>query len=138
MIHFAWLWAFAALPLPLLTHWLLPAQCPIEQAALKVPFLEDMAELPSSTHTMMTAKSWALRLATVAWVLLVFACARPQWLGEPIEQAVSGRDLMMAVDLSRSMEAQDFVVNKQFVDRLTAIKSIAMILLIAVLVIAWA
>jgi Ca-activated chloride channel family protein len=57
--------------------------------------------------------------------LLVLACARPQWLGEPIEQAISGRDLMMAVDLSRSMEAQDFILNKRPVDRLTAIKAIA-------------
>ncbi|CAG1020650.1 partial hypothetical protein, partial [Patescibacteria group bacterium] len=44
---------------------------------------------------------------------------------EPIEQAVSGRDLMLAVDLSRSMEAQDFMLNKRPVDRLTAIKAIA-------------
>jgi Ca-activated chloride channel family protein len=53
------------------------------------------------------------------------ACTRPQWLGEPIEQAVSGRDLMMAVDLSGSMEVQDFFINKQTVDRLTAIKYVA-------------
>ena len=64
-------------------------------------------------------------LATIAWCLLVLASARPQWLGEPIEQAVSGRDLMLAVDLSASMEEQDFFINKQAVDRLTAIKAVA-------------
>jgi Ca-activated chloride channel family protein len=123
MIHFAWLWAFIVLPIPVLIRWLLPAHQPIEQAALKVPFLEDMTELEAPR--VLKTDSWALWVAAVAWVLLVLACARPQWLGEPIEQAVSGRDLMMAVDLSRSMEAQDFMLNKQPVDRLTAIKSIA-------------
>lgn len=123
MIHFEWLWAFIVLPLPVLIRWLLPAHQPIEQAALKVPFLEDMAEL--ETPRVLKTDSWSLWVAAVAWVLLVLACARPQWLGEPIEQAVSGRDLMMAVDLSRSMEAQDFMLNKQPVDRLTAIKAIA-------------
>jgi len=123
MIHFAWLWAFIVLPIPVLIRWLLPAHQPIEQAALKVPFLEDMTELEAPR--VLKTDSWALWVAAVAWVLLVLACARPQWLGEPIEQAVSGRDLMMAVDLSRSMEAQDFMLNKQPVDRLTAIKAIA-------------
>ncbi|MCX7066633.1 MAG: VWA domain-containing protein [Methylococcales bacterium] len=123
MIHFAWLWALLALPLPLLVRWLLPVCNPVEQAALKVPFLNDIAEL--QTQATLKVNSWGLWLATVTWILLVLACARPQWLGEPIEQAISGRDLMMAVDLSRSMEAQDFMLNKRPVDRLTAIKAIA-------------
>ena len=123
MIHFVWLWALLALPLPLLVRWLLPVCNPVEQAALKVPFLNDIAEL--QTQATLKVNSWGLWLAAVAWILLVLACARPQWLGEPIEQAISGRDLMMAVDLSRSMEAQDFMLNNRPVDRLTAIKAIA-------------
>jgi Ca-activated chloride channel family protein len=123
MIHFAWLWALLALPLPLLVRWLFPVCNPVEQAALKVPFLNDIAEL--QTQANLKVSSWALWLAISAWLLLVLACARPQWLGDPVEQGVSGRDLMMAVDLSRSMEAQDFMLNKRPVDRLTAIKAIA-------------
>ncbi|NOQ62938.1 MAG: VWA domain-containing protein, partial [Methyloprofundus sp.] len=63
--------------------------------------------------------------AAAAWCLLVLASTRPQWLGEPIEQAVSGRDLMLAVDLSGSMKEQDFMLNNQRVDRLTATKAVA-------------
>ena len=37
----------------------------------------------------------------------------------------NGRDLMLAVDLSGSMEVQDFFINKRAVDRLTAIKYVA-------------
>jgi len=47
-------------------------------------------------------------LIGLLWLALVTAAAKPQWLGEPIEQQKAGRDLMIAVDLSGSMEAEDF------------------------------
>ncbi|MGZ8159105.1 MAG: vWA domain-containing protein [Methylobacter sp.] len=123
MIHFEWPWLLAALPLPLLIRWLVPAKMPVEQAALKVPFLDDFSD--GETRAVSQTRQWPLLLAAIAWLLLVVACTRPQWLGEPIEQAVSGRDLMLAVDLSGSMEEQDFVINKRSVDRLTAAKMVA-------------
>lgn len=123
MIHFEWPLLFLVLPLPLLIRWLFPAEIPVEESALKVPFLSDFSE--AKTQVVSQAQQWPLLLATIAWCLLVLASARPQWLGEPIEQAVSGRDLMLAVDLSASMEEQDFFINKQAVDRLTAIKAVA-------------
>ena len=123
MIHFLWPWLIACLPLPLLMRWLIPALNPVEQAALKVPFLEDFGLQQS--HYVAQPKKWPLLLAIIAWVLLVIAATRPQWLGEPIEQGVSGRDLMLAVDLSGSMEEQDFEINGQRVDRLTATKAVA-------------
>lgn len=123
MIHFQWPWLFLILPLPLLVRYFLAARITIEQAALKVPFLDDFPS--EETHIIAAEKPWRLWLATAAWILLVLASTRPQWLGEPIEQAVSGRDLMLAVDLSESMSAQDFELQSQMVDRLTAIKAIA-------------
>ncbi len=123
MIHFQWPWLFLTLPLPLLVRYFFAARITIEQAALKVPFLDDFPS--EETRIIAAEKPWRLWLAAVAWILLVLASARPQWLGEPIEQAVSGRDLMLAVDLSESMSAQDFELQSQMVDRLTAIKAIA-------------
>lgn len=123
MIHFEWPWLLLALPLPLVARWLLPARMTVEQAALKVPFLDDFSDAETKSAT--SNQKWPLSLASIAWALLVIACTRPQWLGEPIEQAVSGRDLMLAVDLSGSMEVQDFFINKRAVDRLTAIKYVA-------------
>jgi Ca-activated chloride channel family protein len=123
MIHFEWPWLLLALPLPLLVRWLMPERMAVEQAALKVPFLDDFTDI--ETRALSQKQKWPLLLATIAWMLLVIACTRPQWLGEPIEQAVSGRDLMLAVDLSGSMEVQDFIINKRAVDRLTAIKWVA-------------
>lgn len=123
MIHFDWPWLLLALPLPLLVRWLLSTQTPIEQAALKVPFLDDFGN--DSATKVLPQQQWPLILATIAWVLLVSASCRPQWLGEPIEQAVSGRDLMLAVDVSGSMQEEDFVIGNQRVDRLLATKQVA-------------
>lgn len=123
MIHFEWPWLIVALPLPLLIRWLLPEDLPQQQAALKVPFLDDFSVC--ATHSSMKSAQWPLLIAAMAWTFLVLAGMRPQWLGEPVEQTVSGRDLMLAVDLSGSMEEQDFVINRQQVDRLTATKWVA-------------
>ncbi len=124
MIEFAWPYVFLCLPLPWLVRQLIPLVDATRQAALKAPFLEELQTLPS-THRIAAPKPSLLWLAIVAWVLLVTAAARPQWLGEPIELAMSGRDLMMAVDLSGSMDIRDFKLNGQAVDRLTATKAVA-------------
>jgi Ca-activated chloride channel family protein len=123
MIHFEWPWLLAALPLPLFIRWLMPVSVAIEHAALKVPFLDDFSA--DDSRTTLPTRKWPLLLMTLAWCLLVIASTRPQWLGEPVEQAMSGRDLMLVVDLSPSMEAEDMVLNKKFVDRLAVIKSVA-------------
>jgi Ca-activated chloride channel family protein len=53
------------------------------------------------------------------------AITRPQWLGEPIIKELPMRDLLVAVDLSGSMEAQDFTdADGNSVDRLTAVKQV--------------
>ncbi len=124
MMHFAWPWLLLLLPLPWLIRRFAPAANTAEQAALKVPFLDDF-NVAEAENAVATNKPWLLWLAVAAWCLLVFASMRPQWLGEPIEQGISGRDLMLAVDLSGSMEERDFIVGKQRVDRLTATKKVA-------------
>jgi Ca-activated chloride channel family protein len=123
MIHVEWPWLLLLLPLPWLLRWLLPALTDSQQAALKVPFLDDFGV--GETRVVSAVKPWALWLASLAWLGLVLAVARPQWLGEPLEQAVSGRDLMLAVDVSGSMQEKDFVIKGQQVDRLTALKQVA-------------
>lgn len=120
MIAFQWPWLAFLLPLPFLLRWLLPAKPQSEQSALIVPFLD---EFPSAKpRNVSLQRRWPFRLATFAWILLVVACTRPQWLGEPLELAVNGRDLMLAVDVSGSMDEKDFIINDQRYDRLTATK----------------
>ena len=123
MIHFHWFWLLLLLPLPILVRLLFPALPQAESAALKVPFLEDFGE--SESRVFSADRRWPLWLASTAWVCLVLAAARPQWLGEPLELSVSGRDLMLAVDVSGSMHEKDFIIDNEYVDRLTAIKHVA-------------
>lgn len=118
----AWPWLLAALPLPLLAAWLLPPAPSMLDSALRVPFATEVGALAGSG-----ARSRRPRLSvwwTLIWVLLCLAAARPQQLGDPIQPPHSGRDLLLAVDLSGSMAAQDMQLGGRLVDRLTAVKAV--------------
>ncbi|MCD6187992.1 MAG: VWA domain-containing protein [Desulfuromusa sp.] len=123
MIHFVWPWAFILFPLPWLIYKFWPPALAAEEAALWVPSLSPFAGVQ---HQRSRRKGrWQLPLALCCWLLLLGATARPQWLGEPVELPVSGRDLLLAVDLSGSMETKDFYLDGEMVDRLTALKAVA-------------
>jgi Ca-activated chloride channel family protein len=100
-----------ALPLPLLVWWLLPARR--ERAnALRVPFfgsLVDAAGAEARDGAVVLRRTWLqVFVAVVAWCLLILALARPEWVGEPIVREEAARDVMLAIDLSGSMEYRDF------------------------------
>jgi len=61
----------------------------------------------------------------LAWALLVLAAARHQWLGEPVSLPVSGRDLMLAVDVSGSMQQEDYRLGNRPANRLDVVKAVA-------------
>jgi Ca-activated chloride channel family protein len=120
MFEFAWIWALAALPLPFLIR-LLPSREQGQLTALKVPSLMQGFSAQEESKKRRSNMIW---LAILAWIFLVVAAARPQWLGEPISIPAEGRDLMVAVDLSGSMKIDDMEVNGRRVDRLVMIKSV--------------
>ena len=123
MFELAWPWVLASLPLPWLIRRVLPAMPPRDRLALRVPDLRDFegtvrtGNLRPPRH-----RRW---LAALAWGLLVLAAANPRWLGEPVGVTASGRDLMLVLDLSQSMEVKDFLLDDQPVDRLVALKHVA-------------
>ncbi len=119
MFEFAWLWALALWPLPLIFR-LLPKQKPMQMAALHAP-LWQMHE-QNEDEQKSEKKVSVLILPIIIWTLLVLAAARPQWLGEPVALPSEGRDLMLAVDLSGSMQLEDMSIRGRDVDRLTMIK----------------
>jgi len=124
MVQFQWLWAFAFFPLPFIIRFLLPSATTVQDAALRVSFVDDFQN-ETTTEISLAARRWLLILAGLAWICLVLAASRPQWLGDRVEIPISGRDLMMAVDLSSSMQMDDFEINGKRVDRLTATKYVA-------------
>ena len=124
MIQFIWPWLALVLPLPwLLRRYMQPLDASSE-AALRVPFLEDFRQR-TAAGSRYRSSNWPLWLAALGWLLLVLAAMRPQWFGDLVEVPVSGREMILAVDLSGSMQEQDFILKGQRVDRLTAIKYVA-------------
>ena len=122
-IEFAWLWALTALPLPFIAALLLPRTTAQSEPALKLPFAGALATAVTTRHA--APNRLRLILATLAWVLLVIAAARPQFIGEPLQLPVSGRDLMLAVDISGSMQAEDMMIRNHVSSRLVAVKAVA-------------
>lgn len=125
MIQFEWPWIFFAAPLPLLLRLLLPAADAAREAALRVPSLSPFSIEFGAQPGKILQRRWLLLPALLAWLLLVSAAARPIWVGDPVELSVSGRDLMLAVDISGSMQTEDIVKHGEQVSRLAAVKEIA-------------
>jgi Ca-activated chloride channel family protein len=122
MISLDWPWVLAALPLPLLARWL-PSARPQLGRALHLPFYRELAELEQGSRRVPGRTRQIL--AWLAWALLVLAASRPQWLGEPVNLPVSGRDLMLAVDVSGSMAQEDYRLNGRSATRLDVVKAVA-------------
>ncbi len=123
MIQFAWPWIFILLPLPWLTWYFLPPVKNTNKAALKVPFFSEWIDLNKPLSTPRQGKSEPLFWLVLVWLFLVVAGTRPEWVGDPIHLPVSGRDLMMAVDLSGSMSQPDFSIDGEQVNRLMVVKA---------------
>jgi Ca-activated chloride channel family protein len=63
--------------------------------------------------------------AILIWVLIVAALARPQWVSDPVTRDVSARDLILAVDISGSMDQSDFRTSDgQTLTRLDGVKRV--------------
>jgi Ca-activated chloride channel family protein len=120
MIHFEFIWLLAALPLPLLMYWL-PAKKQVQSAPLKMPTLIKGMQAPEFTPH---KKKASLATLSIVWALLVLACTQPQWLGEAVNVPTEGREMMIAVDLSGSMQVEDMSLNGRAVNRLDMLKEI--------------
>lgn len=124
MLSLAWPWALLALPLPLLVRRFVPPANGVREAGLKVPGLSGLRVLTGRAQREQLL-NWRFWVAMIAWILLVVAAARPERIGDELDVPVSGRNLMLAVDLSGSMDQKDFALGNTRVDRLTATKAVA-------------
>ena len=128
MMEFAWPWVFVCLVIPFVVRFVLPRATPLKsESALRVPFYDAVTEIHGG-HVLQQRspfKSGMFWMAVLVWTCLVIAGARPQWVGDPIALPVSGRDVMLAVDLSGSMEIPDFALNGEKANRLQVVKEVA-------------
>lgn len=121
MFEFTWPWIFLLAPLPWVLRRLLPA-ADSGEAALKVSFLGELESL-AGRRAKANLPAWRQQIPFVLlWLLLLCAAARPEWVGEPLPLPASGRDLLVAVDVSGSMSYVDMHWDDEEVDRLTLVK----------------
>ncbi|MCX2688064.1 VWA domain-containing protein [Pseudomonas sp. DCB_AW] len=126
MWQFDYPWVFLLLPAAWLAYRLLQPYSE-SRSALRVPFFAAMSRATGQQPGQASAAGgrWQLWLNLLVWGLLVAACARPVWVERPIERERPIRDIMLAIDISQSMQANDYTnANGERTDRLTAVKSV--------------
>ena len=123
MFQLAWPWMASAVAAPLLVAYLVPPASRRTGAALRIPFYDRVpAPSAASRRPHLRGSGWA---AAIAWLLLVFAACRPQWIHDPLEVPMSGRDLLLAVDVSGSMKTTDLLRGGAPASRLEVVKEVA-------------
>ncbi len=129
MNHFENPEMFWLLLLPFLYRWIMPRYKSPQADALQIPFTKDIEII--TTHSPLSRKlSWLKhRFFTVSffwlylvWIFLTLTAARPQWIGEPVRLPGLSRDILLVTDISNSMLEPDFILNRKYIDRLTAVK----------------
>ncbi len=109
----AYPWWLLLLPLPLVIYVSFRPVTLAAKSALRVPSFTEFEQFQNAKSR--RRMGWMLAVAFLIWMLLSLAIARPQWLGEPVSTNISGRDLMLAVDISGSMRETDlYAGNRQF------------------------
>ena len=124
MLNLLWPWALALAPLPFIYRWLRrPADVKIQ--VLRAPLLAKVALDDSAS---IKTSSWQRRLLllvlSLCWLSALLAIARPVWIGAPVSMPTNGRDILLAVDISGSMEQEDMRLNGREVNRLIAVKAV--------------
>lgn len=128
MIELAFPWALLLLPAPWLVWRFLPPHRE-QVSALRFPFFRRIAEAagtePRPGSVVLRRQRLQMAVALLVWSCLVVAAARPERVGEPVELEKAARDVVLAIDISGSMDARDFVAEDgSRVQRLEAVKRV--------------
>ena len=128
MIELSYPWLFGILPLPLLVRIWAPPFYEL-MTTVRAPFLPRLAQLTGPQQDqqgqVIPTPLPQMVMYGLVWILLLTALTKPQWLEDPIHKDIPMRDLLVGVDLSGSMETEDFTSrDKQPVDRLTAVQEV--------------
>lgn len=107
---FAFPWAFLLLPVPWLI-WKFATPHRERSTAVRIPFFRQVADAaglePKKGAVVLERRKLQMVAAILCWVLLVLGLARPEQLGQLITVEKAARDMVLAVDISGSMDAND-------------------------------
>lgn len=121
MFDFAWPWLLLCLPLP----WLIRAFAPaVRQQGIELctPFYNELHNLHNTQRTGLAYWRSQTTIYILIWLLLLLACARPQLHGDLQERPTTGRDLLIAMDVSSSMLYSDMILDGNSVSRMEFVK----------------
>jgi len=122
MLTLLWPWALLILPLPFIFR-LAIKPLEVQIPALRTNFYTRLA-LAQGNFSSKRKPFIRLLILSALWACLVVAATRPQWVGDPIYLPTSGRDLLLAVDISESMKIEDMLVGDEYYPRLAVVKSV--------------
>lgn len=122
MLSFAYPWLLALAALPFLLNARKRRVSAVEAPVL--PTGHWLSDLPGVSRSGSRKSLLQTLLLLLIWILLVTALARPQYVGEQVQLPVTGRDLLLAVDISPSMDEQDMVAQGRSINRLQAVKRV--------------
>lgn len=128
MLSFSYPWLALFLPLPILVYWLIPAH-EVRRQAVRVPFFAELVRLsgamPRQRASIGRRGLWRSVALTLCWLLAVASLMRPQWVLPPVHHDRPARDLLLLIDLSGSMDTEDFAdASGAKVSRLLAVKQV--------------
>ena len=127
MFEFSYPWVFILLVLPYVVY-KLPWVYEANRSALRISFKDDIDAVTSGTSSvsgLSRASTWQKVLLMLVYVLVIIALAKPQYIGEPLTQELSQREVLVSVDLSGSMATKDFKdANGTAIDRLEAVQMV--------------
>ncbi|WP_299923580.1 VWA domain-containing protein [uncultured Pelagimonas sp.] len=98
-------------------------------SAVRVPFFRDItaavgAEAQQGAVVLRRGK-FQMAVALAVWALIVIALAKPERLGEPVVVEKSARDIVLALDISGSMDERDFMgKDGELQQRLDVVKTV--------------
>jgi len=123
-LELQWPWMLLLLPLP----WLVVFKRKIQTStniAPHLPLFEAAKALGfNAPESQQKTARWKNTLLILAWIALVLAACRPTYIGEQVDIPLSGRDLMLAIDISPSMKEQDMQLQGKTATRLAVVKNV--------------
>ena len=127
MFHFHWPWLVLLLPLPFLVRWIFPIaykRTGSEIAEIRFPALDRLKKAFPSDSSFTQPKQIFFWPLFAIWFLLVLALMQPEKVDQYRHVTNKGYDLMLAVDISGSMQAADFSTSSKMVSRLDVTKDV--------------
>lgn len=125
MIYFAWPFMFFLLPLPFLLKRLLASFKKSTDSVVKVPFFYEVKALSGNKRLIGSLFRRSFLFFMTAWILLVAAAARPQYPMGVQKYAFPVRDILLVIDISVSMNQEDFSYKRKPMQRLHAVRTVA-------------